>query len=63
MNTGIYIRIGKDNVLLENMEMQERNKWLNELEKEGLIRTVNILCETLRNTKTYYNIPDEEEDE
>jgi hypothetical protein len=47
-NSGIYIRVGKDNVLLENLYIIDRIEWLNALEKDGLIRTINILCEVLK---------------
>lgn len=47
MNSGIYIRVNTQNVLLENLCIEDRNKWLEELEKEGLIRTINVLCDVL----------------
>lgn len=47
MNSGIYIRVNTQNILLENLCIEDRNKWLEELEKEGLIRTINVLCDVL----------------
>ena len=47
MNTGIYIRVGTKNVLLEQMEDKEREEWLSKLDCEGLKRVIKILCETL----------------
>lgn len=63
MNSGIYIRVERQNVLLEDMTSDQRNKWLSELSNEGLIRTVNILCDTIATMKQTYNIPEEEDDE
>lgn len=51
MESGIYIRVNRENILLEDMEPEQRNEWLNDLEKEGLIRTVNILCNVINNMK------------
>lgn len=63
MNSGIYIRVERQNVLLEDMTLDQRNKWLSELSNEGLIRTVNILCDTIAIMKQTYNIVEEEDDE
>jgi hypothetical protein len=63
MNSGIYIRVERQNVLLEDMTSDQRNEWLSELSNEGLIRTVNILCDTIAIMKQTYNIPEEEDDE
>lgn len=43
MNSGIYVRVNKENVLLEHMTEEQRTEWLKTLNTEGLIRTVNIL--------------------
>lgn len=51
MESGIYIRVNRENILLEDMEPDQRHEWLNGLEKEGLIRTVDILCNVINNIK------------
>lgn len=48
MESGIYVRIDKENVLLEQMTVEQRTEWLNSLGKDGLIRTVNVLCACLK---------------
>lgn len=45
--TGIYIRVGKENVLLENLDEIERTLWLQSLSENGLIRTVNRCCDVI----------------
>ena len=45
--TGIYIRVGKDNVLLEDLDEIERTLWLQSLSENGLIRTVNRCCDVI----------------
>lgn len=45
--TGIYIRVGKDDVLLENLNEIERTLWLEGLSEKGLIKTVNICCDVI----------------
>lgn len=45
--TGIYIRIGKEDVLLENLNEIERTLWLEGLSEKGLIKTVNICCDVI----------------
>lgn len=47
MESGIYVRVGKDNLLLEEMTEEQRTQWLTGLEKDGLIRTINRLCDCL----------------
>lgn len=47
MESGIYIRVGSENILLEDMTEAQRTVWLTSLEKDGLIRTVNRLCDCL----------------
>lgn len=47
MNSGIYIRVGKENKLLEEMTIEERRKWLESLEKESLYIVIDRLCEVL----------------
>lgn len=48
MESGIYIRVDKKNVLLEQMTVDQRTEWLNSLDKSGLIRTINVLCACLQ---------------
>lgn len=48
MESGIYIRVGTKNILLEDLTEEQRMEWLNSyLEKDGLIRTINRLCDCL----------------
>ncbi len=47
MNSGIYIRVGKENKLLEEMTIEERKEWLDSLNKEALYRVIDRLCEEL----------------
>lgn len=51
MESGIYIRVGRENLLLEEMTEEQRVEWLNGLEKDGLIRTINRLCDCLQQYK------------
>ena len=53
MESGIYIRVGTENLLLEDMTEEQRVEWLNDLDVKGLIRTVNILCNSLNNGKNF----------
>lgn len=48
MNSGIYIRVDKENKLLEELTEEQRTEWLNSLDKSGLIRTINVLCACLQ---------------
>lgn len=48
MNSGIYIRVDKENMLLEQMTEEQRTEWLKTLNTEGLIRTVNVLANVLQ---------------
>lgn len=52
MNSGIYIRVDKKNMLLEQMTKEQRTEWLKTLSTEGLIRTVNILANVLQYIET-----------
>ena len=54
MNSGIYIRVGTENKLLEQMTTEERHEWLNEkfyltkyTDAEPLVKIIDVLCETL----------------
>lgn len=49
MNSGIYIRVGKENKLLEEMTIEERKEWLDSrnLNKENLYMIIDRLCEEL----------------
>ncbi len=49
--SGIYIRVGAENLLLEEMSIKDREEWLNGLTKEALIRTINILCNIICENK------------
>lgn len=65
MESGIYIRVGTKNVLLEDMTEEQRVEWLNDLEKDGLIRTINRLCDCLqqyKNNEDDYDYEDYMED-
>lgn len=55
IESGIYIRVGTDNILLEDLEETQRNDWLNSLEKVGLIRTINLFCNILNNINSNEN--------
>ena len=50
--TGIYFRVernGKwESIELENLELEERKMVLESFDKDALIRTINILCEYLK---------------
>lgn len=52
MESGIYIRVDKKNMLLEQMTEEQRTEWLKTLSTEGLIRTVNILANVLQYIET-----------
>lgn len=60
MNSGIYIRVGKENLLLEQMPKEEREEWLSEFDDEGLKRIIEILCDTLWMIEVKFNLFDEE---
>jgi hypothetical protein len=47
-NSGIYIRVRAEDLLLEDMPEGERQLWLDDLEREALCRTIHYLCGTLR---------------
>jgi hypothetical protein len=48
MNSGIYIRVRAENQLLEDMSKEERQLWLDDLDREALCRTIHILCDVIR---------------
>ena len=55
MNSGIYIRVGTEDKLLEQMTDEERHNWLFEkftiagtTEAEPLVRCIDILSKTLK---------------
>ena len=52
MDSGIYVRVDKENMLLEQMTKEQRTEWLKTLSTEGLIRTVNILANVLQYIET-----------
>lgn len=41
---------------LEDCTEETRNRWLEDQEKECLIRTINILCETLKDISNKFGI-------
>lgn len=45
--SGIYIRVGSKDLLLEEMDISDREEWLDSLTRKALIRTINILCNTI----------------
>lgn len=57
MNSGIYIRVGKENKLLEEMTSEERKEWLDSrnLNKENLYMIIDRLCEVLLLYEKYLN--------
>ena len=62
MYSGIYIRVGTENKLLEEMNQPEREEWLKTLTPEGLIRTINILCSVILSLNNDTICEDEEAD-
>lgn len=62
MNSGIYIRVDKENKLLEELTEEQRTEWLKTLNTEGLIRTVNRLANVLQYLETETNSLDLEGD-
>ena len=60
MNSGVYIRVGKENVLLEQMEDVDREEWLSKFDKDGLKRVIKILCDTLCDIEIEFNLLDYE---
>lgn len=42
-NSGIYVRQGTQNLLLEDHTYDQAHEWLQSLPKEGLIRTIHNL--------------------
>lgn len=47
---------------IEDCQNETRNKWLESLEKEGLIKTVNHLCEVLHSIAEQFGIRAKEEE-
>lgn len=47
-NSGIYIRVHAENMLLEDMSEEERQLWLDDLDREALYRTIHHLCDTIK---------------
>lgn len=60
--SGIYIfdkfpgEEKREPTCLEDCQEETRNKWLESLEKEALIRTIEHLCETLRKISDQFGI-------
>ena len=61
MNSGVYIRVGKENVLLEQMEDEDREEWLSKFDNEGLKRVIKILCDALHDIEMEFNLLDGED--
>lgn len=51
INTGLYVRIGTENVLLEDLSEKDLADFLNQLTEEGLKRTIALLCSTIKELK------------
>ena len=47
MDSGIYIRVGANNLLLENIDKETRENWLRGLTRKQLIDTIERLCEVI----------------
>lgn len=62
MYSGIYIRVGTENKLLEEMNQPEREAWLKTLDNDGLIRTINRLCSVILSLNNDTICEDEDED-
>lgn len=64
MESGIYVRIKNDSILLEDMTEEQRIGWLKTLNKDELIKTVNILSKCLKeySDKDYSDYEDYLED-
>ena len=58
MNSGIYIRVGSENELLECLEKEELLKFINGLNEDGLKRTIIRLCEVLYDIQMEFNLLD-----
>ncbi len=50
-DSGIYIRVRAENMLLEDMSKEERQLWLDDLDREALCRTIHHLCDTITDLK------------
>lgn len=58
MNSGIWIRVGNKNELLECLEKEELLKFINSLSDDGLKRTIIRLCEVLYDIQMEFNLLD-----
>lgn len=58
MNSGIYIRVGSENELLECLEKEELLKFINGLNEDSLKRTIIRLCEVLYDIQMEFNLLD-----
>lgn len=61
MNSGIYIRVGKENLLLEQLQSKDREEWLDGLNNESLKRTIDILCDTLFDIQMKFDLLEDED--
>lgn len=48
VESGIWIRVGREKILLEDMHPTDRKDWLLNLRPDGLLKTIEILCWTIR---------------
>ena len=62
MNSGIYVREGTENVLLEQLEDENLMSFINGLSEDGLKRTIIRLCETLCDIEIEFNLIDQVEE-
>jgi len=53
---GIFIRVGKENICLSDMKEEDRLIWLSGLRQDELVRTVNILANTLKDIGDKFNL-------
>ena len=49
VESGIWIRVGKEDKLLEEMHPTDRREWLLNLNPDGLLRTIERLCWVIKN--------------
>lgn len=61
MNSGVYIRVGKEDKLLEQMEKEDREEWLSKFDNNGLKRVIELLCGTLKDIEIEFNLLDRED--
>lgn len=47
-NSGIWIRVGSEDFLLEDMTTEERLQWMCNLSVSSLMDTINYLCKVIK---------------